>query len=121
LDDALSIIEIVPDFVPWLVGEKVTFIAQLAPGATVVPQVEFKLNGPLRVVEEMVSAVAPVFVRVTVCAELVVPTNWSGKRIGVVGEKLTTPVLSKVMSEFASESMVIRSVWWSLLKSPTAI
>ena len=47
-------------------GEKVTFIAQRAPGATVVPQVEFKSNGRLRLVEEIASAAVPVFVRVTV-------------------------------------------------------
>lgn len=40
LVEALSTIEIVPAKVPWVAGEKVRLRLQLAPGATLLPQVE---------------------------------------------------------------------------------
>jgi hypothetical protein len=46
--------------------------------------------------EEMVSADFPVLVRVTSSGALVVPTFTFLKFSGVVGEKLTVPVLSIV-------------------------
>jgi hypothetical protein len=75
-DEALSRIKIVPDFTPELVGKKVALMPQLPPGATLSPQVvlELKVNCPVTLMEEMVSAVAPLFVKVTVSGALVVPT-----------------------------------------------
>jgi hypothetical protein len=40
LDDTLSLIVTVPDFVPCVFGEKVTLMVQFAPTATLAPQVE---------------------------------------------------------------------------------
>ena len=89
-------IEIVPDFGPFVFGENVTLIVQFAPAATLVPHVDVIPNWPAAFIEEMVSAILPVLVRVTVCGALVVPTACFLKFSGVVGEKLTTPVLSRV-------------------------
>jgi hypothetical protein len=47
LDEALSWIVIVPDFAPWVCGEKVTRIAQSAPAAMLVPHVELMPNWPV--------------------------------------------------------------------------
>jgi hypothetical protein len=52
LVEALSWIEIVPDFEPCVFGENVTLRAQLAPGATLEPQVELTPNCPFTVSEE---------------------------------------------------------------------
>ena len=74
LVDALSMIATDPAFGPSVFGEKVTRMAQLAPGATVTPHVEVMANGPFTVLDEMDSAVRPVLLRVTVFGLLVVPT-----------------------------------------------
>ena len=94
LEDALSMIETVPDLGPCVFGEKVTLILQLAPAATLMWQVEVMANWPAAFIEEMFSAVLPVFVSVTVCGALVVPVACFLKFSGVVGKKLTAPVLS---------------------------
>ena len=52
-------------------------------------------NCPAAFIEEIVRGVLPVFVSVTFCARLVVPTACFLKLISVVGEKLAVPVLSK--------------------------
>ena len=72
---ALSVIEIEPVTVPIVVGLKVTDIVQLLPGFTVAPQFEVSPNGPLIAPFEIYRVPRPVFVSVTVCALLVVPTS----------------------------------------------
>ena len=66
LVEALSMIVIVPCFAPFWVGENVTLIVQFAPAATLVPQVEVTANSALAFIEAILSALLPVFVRVTV-------------------------------------------------------
>jgi hypothetical protein len=70
----LSVIVRVPLTAPMAVGEKDTLIVQEPPVATLPPQVLVSLK--LAVVEmiEIVSVVLPVFLRVTGCDTLVVPT-----------------------------------------------
>ena len=70
---------------------------------------KFTSRGNLDVAALGSAGIVTVFVRVTVCAELLAPTNWSGKRIGKVGEKQTTPVLSKVMTESSTYSATAKS------------
>jgi hypothetical protein len=56
------------------VGAKVTLIVQLAPALTLLPQVFVSAKSPDEEIFETARATAPVLVRVTVCAALVVPT-----------------------------------------------
>ena len=99
LEEALSTIETVPDFGPCVFGEKATLILQLAPAATLLRQVEVMANWPATFMEEMFSAVLPVFVSVTLCGALVLPAACFLKFSGLMGENLTTPVLSRIMTE----------------------
>ena len=73
--EALSLIDIVPVFVPWLAGENVMFMLQLAPGATVPPQAESNAYCVLMAIEETVTAFDPLLVRAMVCCALAVPTS----------------------------------------------
>src|SRR5579862_5126214 len=93
-DEALSMMVIVPCLAPFCVGENVTLIVHFAPAATFAPQLEVTANSALAFIDAIFSAVVPVFVRVTVCGALVVPTACFWKFSIVVGEKLTTPVFS---------------------------
>src|SRR5579871_1531382 len=97
LVEALSTMEIVPWTVPFFVGEKVALIVHVAPAATEEPQVEVTANSALALTEAILNAVVPVLVSLTVCGLLVVPTACFLKFSGVVGEKLTTPVFSRVV------------------------
>jgi hypothetical protein len=78
-----------PVAVPDEVGAKTTLIVQLAPGATVEPQVPAlpKANGPLMAIPLMVSVEPPVLVSVAASAALVCPTVVEGK-LSEVGDKL---------------------------------
>jgi hypothetical protein len=80
------------------VGFNVTLKLQLAPAARLLPQVFVLENGALALTDEMERAAVPVLVRVTICGALVVLSNCAANLIGVVGEKLATPVLSRVMT-----------------------
>ena len=71
---ALSVMVIVPGWLPVAVGVKVTVMAQLAAGATDVPQVLVWAYGELAAMLVRFSNAVPVLVRVTVCAALVVFT-----------------------------------------------
>jgi hypothetical protein len=73
--DALSVTMTEPDRVPVAVGVKVTLIEQLAPAATVVPQVFVSAKSPLLVIPEIVSGAVPVFESVVLWVGLVVPIN----------------------------------------------
>jgi hypothetical protein len=66
----------VPVLVPAAVGLKVTEITQLAPALTGVPQVSVWEKSPPVVMLETISEGVPLLVRLTVWAELVVPTTW---------------------------------------------
>jgi hypothetical protein len=102
------------------VGENVTLIVHFAPAATLVPQVEVTANSELAFIDAILSALPPVFVRLTVCAGLVVPTACFLKFSGVVGDKLTTPVFSRTLTVFELLLARTRSAFLSPLKSPTA-
>jgi len=71
---ALSVMVIVPGWLPVAVGVKVTRMEQLAPAATEAPQVLVSEYCALATMLVMVSAVALELVSVTVCAALVVFT-----------------------------------------------
>jgi len=99
LDDALSLTVTVPDFAPFDVGENVTLIVQLAPARMLFPQVEVMANCAEAFTAEIFNSVAPVLVSLTVCGALVVPAACFLKVSGVVGEKVTTPVFRRAMTE----------------------
>ena len=63
-----------PFLVPEAVGVNVTEIEQLAPAASVEPQLLVCPKSPVVVIDEIVAAALPVFDNVTVCCGLVVPT-----------------------------------------------
>jgi hypothetical protein len=71
------------------VGVKVTLMMQLAPAATLAPQVLVWAKFPLAVTLVMFKAALPVFVRVTVWDALVVPTACPVK-VRLVGASVTT-------------------------------
>jgi hypothetical protein len=89
---ALSVIEIEPVGVPAAVGVKVTEMVQLAPAATLVPQVLVSAKLDEAAILLIVRVAVPVFFKVTVWAALVVPTVWLAK-VRLVGDKLTAGVL----------------------------
>ena len=78
---------------PAAFGLNVTLIAQFAPAATLVPHVFVWEKSPALVPVTatlvIVSTAPPVFVNVTACAVLVVPTAWAPKAKDV-GDRLTT-------------------------------
>lgn len=75
----LSVIVSAPLRLPVAAGAKVTLIAQLAPGATEVPQVLVSAKSaalvPFTAIPPMLSVPAPVFESVIVSAGLLVPTS----------------------------------------------
>jgi hypothetical protein len=77
---ALSAIVKLALLVPVAVGLNVTVKLQAAPTATLLPQAFVTLKSPafvpLIVTEEIVKAISPLFVSVTVWPALVVPTFW---------------------------------------------
>src|SRR5437879_590249 len=79
----LSVIMIAPVLVPRAVGLKVTLMVQLAPAATLVPFLQVVpgagAKSPLGSTLVMVKVVPLPLFNVSVCAGLVVPTNWSAK------------------------------------------
>ena len=72
---ALSVTVSVPVREPPVVGVKVTLIVQLALAATVPPQLLVWTKSPLTAMDEIVSVTVPLFVSVTGCATLLVPTS----------------------------------------------
>ncbi len=80
----------VPLIVPEAVGLKKTPIAQLIPGLTLLVQALSTPKSPgLAATLEMVTAVSPVLVKVTVVGRPEVPTNWPGN-VTPIGDNLTT-------------------------------
>lgn len=98
LPAALSVIATTPAKVPVVVGEKVTLIMQFAPTATPEPQVFVCEKAPFAVMLAIVSATVPVFVGVTSCGPLVVPTNCAAK-VSVVAERFTVGTPPVPLSE----------------------
>ena len=62
-----------------MVGVERTVMEQFPPGATLLPHVVECVNWPppCNEIDEIVSAVAPVLVRVTVCGALLVSRTWA--------------------------------------------
>jgi hypothetical protein len=89
LPAALSVTLRVPVREPAAVGLKATLMLQLAPAATLVPQLFVAAKSPLAAMPEIVKAEPPVFARVIVCDVLVVPTVWLAK-LKLVGVSLAT-------------------------------
>ena len=89
---ALSVTIRVPDRLPVAVGVKVTLKVQLAPGATLTPQVfvcaKSVLLAPVMAMLR-VSGALPLFDSVTACGALVVPTFWLPNE-SEVSESVTT-------------------------------
>ena len=84
----MSVMLSVPLLLPAAAGVKVTLIAQLAPAATVLPQLLVWAKSPFAVTLVKLSAAPPVLVSATACAALVVPTVWLPK-LTLDGDKLT--------------------------------
>ena len=74
---------------PAAMGVKVTLKMQLAPAARPEPQVLVWEKSPLTVTLVILRVTLPVFLRVRLCALLLVPTA-CGRKVKEAGEKLTT-------------------------------
>src|SRR5207244_1975063 len=85
-----------PTRAPVASGVKVTSSVQVAPETTVAGHVEVKAKSPAIVIEAMASAPGPLFMSVTVCALLVVPTvraaNVSDAGVSVMEGAAASPV-----------------------------
>src|SRR5438132_1371591 len=98
LPEVLSVARRLPVRVPDAVGENVTLMAQFPPTATELPQLSVSAKSPLVEIVVIAKAAEPVFVSVTVCAALVVPTVWlakvseAGERLAVVVDAVPVPV-----------------------------
>jgi len=81
---------------PSAAGVKVTWMAQLAPTPSVDPQVcawvKSPLFSPVMAMLVRVSGTLPVLVKVTVCAELLLPGIWSGKVSDEGDNSTPTPI-----------------------------
>src|ERR1039458_9775481 len=76
LDEALSLMRIVPELVPLTFGLKIAEIVQFPCGAMVPRQVVRTSNGaPLEETDDMVTGAIPSFVRITGFGALVVPMS----------------------------------------------
>lgn len=83
----MSVIVTAPARAPVVVGVNVTLMAQLAAGATLVPQL-LAAKSPLVAMLAIINVALPVLVNVAVCDALVLPTTWLPKaRLSV--ERLT--------------------------------
>ena len=79
----------VPVLVPLAVGLKVTEMKHFAPATRVVPQAWVSAKSPLTLMPLIVNVPAPVLLRVTVCAPLVVPVVWL-PNVRLAGVRLAT-------------------------------
>ena len=66
-----------PVSVPLAAGLKVTLMVQEPPTAKIMPQVWVWEKSPLIAMPEMIRVAVPVFLRVTLCGLLLVPTGWA--------------------------------------------
>src|SRR5581483_8587129 len=79
LPAALSISVRPPEFVPVLVGVKVTLIVQVAPTASEFPQLLVCAKAPVAVMLVIVRGAVPLLPKVRICGALVVLSIWLGK------------------------------------------
>ena len=91
----------VPLRVPATVGLNVTWITQLADAANEAEQLLLCAKCPVTWMPVILNAALPVFVRVTTCAVLVVPTCWPVKvtlagEIVAIGAREAEPVPLRV-------------------------
>src|SRR5437667_12525333 len=113
LPEVLSVARRLPVRVPDAVGENVTLMAQVPPTATELPQLSVSAKSPLVEIVVIAKAAEPVFVSVTVCAALVVPTVWlakvseAGERLAVVVDAVPVPVRPAVCG--LPEALSVRS------------
>ena len=89
LPAALSVIVTAPVRVPVAVGVNLTLILQLDPTVTDEPHVLVREKSPLAAMLLIFSAAVPVFLNVTLCEGLVVPTVCEPK-LKLVDDRLTT-------------------------------
>src|SRR5438128_5108384 len=89
LSAALSVIVRLPVRFPPAAGVNVTLIVQLAPAATLLPQVLVWAKSPLAVMLVTFRTPFPVLLRVTLCAALVAPVSCAANG-SVAVERLTT-------------------------------
>lgn len=91
LPGASSLMITAPRRTSVVVGVKVTVIEQTAPTATLAGdrgQVFVWAKSPVAAMLEIVKGAPPLFASVTVCAALLVPTNWL-PNVRLAGDKLT--------------------------------
>ncbi len=89
LSAALSVIVSLPVRFPPAAGVNVMLMVQLAPAATLLPQVLVWPKSPLAAMLLMLSTPFPVLLRVTLCAALVAPVSCAANG-SVAVERLTT-------------------------------
>jgi hypothetical protein len=101
---------------PAAAGEKARYTVQLAPAASVAPQVSsiWKSVGfvPVRVIDVRVNVAVPALVRVTACAAEVVPCVVAGKAMLVLlsvteGAAVPVPDNATVCGELVAESATL--------------
>jgi hypothetical protein len=86
---ALSVTVRIPFLVPLAVGSKNTPMEQLAPGATLFPQLlKAAKSAGLAATLVIVSVALPVFFSITFCGSPDVPTNWLGN-VTLDGDNVT--------------------------------
>lgn len=112
----LSLIVTVPVLAPLATGSKKTPMAQLDPAERLLPhELIWPKSAGLVVTLEMMRGTIPVFISVTVCGRLLVPTNWFAK-VMLEGETVTTGVkalpvsitvwgLLRALSEMVTEAV----------------
>lgn len=119
---ALSVIVRVPVGVPAAVGVNVTEIVQLAPAATLEPQVFVSAKSPDAVTDVMDRAAVPELVRVTACAALVVPSVREAK-VRLVGESTTagavTPAPVPLKLAVCGEPLALSEIISAPVRVPT--
>jgi hypothetical protein len=113
---ALSVTVSVPVRVPAAVAVNVTEIVQLAPAATLDPQVLVSTKSPDAAIEVSVKAACPELVNITISAALVVPFV-CGAKVRLVGESVTAelpvteaapvPLNATVCGEPAALSVIV--------------
>jgi len=121
LPGALSVTASEPLLLPEAVGVNVTLILQLAPAATLAPQLFIWAKAPVSVIPVIARGAVPVLVRVTACAALVVPAAWLAK-LTVVGKSVTAganPTPASRMDWGLSKALSVRVT--EPLRLPTAV
>ena len=106
----MSVMVRVPVLLPTAVGLKVTLTVQLEEAERLAPQVFVSEKSPLMLTPLMLSAAAPVFLSVTLCALLLVPTG-SDEKVSEVAERLATgplPVPVRLMVWVAGLALSVR-------------